>query len=315
MPEKIMTRFIYDQFAKDYLEEFLSPYGQVVVPKRVASEVQEIDLYFIPTEETSTNFKPLGLLGELASPPGPSIFEPFRNPVTPTEICDCLFKVLAVRRELLRQSRRQNALEQKQILPKLWILTPTASSKILAGFNAFPKPNGMPGLHFLGESLASAIIVLHQLPQIPETLWLRLLGRSGVQQRALDELEALPINHPLRASANRLLINLQKNLAARQDLERTDTELIMRLAPLYQQDQEQAIQQGIQTGIQQGIQTGIQQGERLVIENLLRTRFGTLDPEILSTIDPLLALTPEEFTPLLLQLSREELVARFAQDS
>jgi hypothetical protein len=134
-----------------------------------------------------------------------------------------------------------------------------------------------------------------------------LLGRSRVQQPALDELAALPINHPLRASANRLLINLQKNLAARQDLERTDTELIMRLAPLYQQDQEQAIQQGIQTGIQQG--------ERLVIENLLRTRFGAIDPELLSTIDPMLALTPEVFTPLLLQLSREELVARFAQES
>jgi len=74
------------------LEEFLSPYGQVVVPKRVASEVKEIDLYLIPTSENSANFKSLGLLGELASPPGSSIFEPFRNPVTPTDICDCLFK-------------------------------------------------------------------------------------------------------------------------------------------------------------------------------------------------------------------------------
>ncbi len=68
----------------------------------------------------------------------------------------------------------------------------------------------------------------------------------------------------------------------------------------------------IQQGIQQGIQTGIQQGERLVIENLLRARFGGLDPELLSTIDPMLALTPEVFTPLL-QLSREELVARFVR--
>lgn len=74
------------------MEEFLSPYGQVVVPKRVASEVKEIDLYLIPTSENSANFKSLGLLGELASPPGSSIFEPFRNPVTPTDICDCLFK-------------------------------------------------------------------------------------------------------------------------------------------------------------------------------------------------------------------------------
>ncbi|MBD2593377.1 hypothetical protein H6G74_03415 [Nostoc spongiaeforme FACHB-130] len=69
----------------------------------------------------------------------------------------------------------------------------------------------------------------------------------------------------------------------------------MRLAPLYQQDREQAIQQG----------------ERLVVENLLKVRFGELDNQLQAIIEPLLALPPEEFTPLLLQLSREELIARF----
>jgi len=28
-----MTRFIHDQFAKDYLEELLSPYGEVKAPQ------------------------------------------------------------------------------------------------------------------------------------------------------------------------------------------------------------------------------------------------------------------------------------------
>lgn len=74
----------------------------------------------------------------------------------------------------------------------------------------------------------------------------------------------------------------------------------MRLAPLYQQDREQAVQQGIE------------QGERLVVENLLKVRFGELDNELQAIISSLLALPPEEFTPLLLQLSREELIARFS---
>ncbi|WP_334823003.1 hypothetical protein [Nostoc sp.] len=73
----------------------------------------------------------------------------------------------------------------------------------------------------------------------------------------------------------------------------------MRLAQLYQQDREQAKQQGIQ------------QGERLVVENLLKVRFGEIDNELQEIIEPLLALPPEEFTPLLLQLSREELINRF----
>ncbi|MBD2725071.1 hypothetical protein H6G96_01710 [Nostoc sp. FACHB-892] len=74
----------------------------------------------------------------------------------------------------------------------------------------------------------------------------------------------------------------------------------MRLAPLYQQDREQAKQQGIQ------------QGERLVVENLLKVRFGEIDNELQAILEPLLTLPPEEFTPLLLQLSREELIDRFS---
>jgi hypothetical protein len=74
----------------------------------------------------------------------------------------------------------------------------------------------------------------------------------------------------------------------------------MRLAPLYQQDREQTKQQGIQ------------QGERLVVENLLKVRFGEIDNELQAIIEPLLTLPPEEFTPLLLQLSREELIDRFS---
>jgi hypothetical protein len=84
----------------------------------------------------------------------------------------------------------------------------------------------------------------------------------------------------------------------------------MRLAPLYQQDREQAMQQGIQQGVQEG--------ERLVVENLLRVRFGSLDAELSSVIDRLLSLPPEELSTILLRLSnlsREELLARFAQQN
>jgi flagellar biosynthesis/type III secretory pathway protein FliH len=159
----------------------------------------------------------------------------------------------------------------------------------------------------MADYLRTAIIVIHQLPRTPETLWLRILGKGTVQKQAIDELAALPVDNPLRTNALKLLYNLQRNLGINQTLEAEDRELIMRLAPLYEQDREQAIREGEQRGIQQGMQ----QGERLVVENLLRVRFGLLDEQLTAVIDPLLTLTPEEFTPLLLQLSREELIARF----
>lgn len=84
----------------------------------------------------------------------------------------------------------------------------------------------------------------------------------------------------------------------------------MRLSPLYQE----RLSQATQSGVEQGMEQGLQQGERLVVENLLRVRFGALDEELSAIIEPVLALPPEEFMPLLLQLSREELVARFGDD-
>lgn len=288
-----MTRFIHDQFAKDYLEQLLTPYGEVKAPRRVAGEVREIDVYFIPKSPQSNISETLGLLGELATTP--ALFEPFRNSASASEICDCLLKLLEVRGDLQRQANRNHTHIQESEIPKLWILTPTASEQILSGFGANSKNNALPGLYFMAEYLRTAIIVIHQLPKIPETLWLRIIGRGNVQKQAIDELTALSPNNPLRKAALELLYNLQQNLQLNQPQDEDDRELVMRLAPLYQQDREQAIQEG----------------ERLIVENLLKVRFGELDNELQAIILPLLASPPEEFTPLLLQLSREELIARF----
>ena len=55
-----MTRFIHDQFAKDYLEELLSPFGTVQAPRRVAAEVREIDVWFSPASENQASTETLG---------------------------------------------------------------------------------------------------------------------------------------------------------------------------------------------------------------------------------------------------------------
>jgi hypothetical protein len=39
-----MTRFIHDKFAKDYLEELLTNYGEVKSSEKVSGERKEIDV-------------------------------------------------------------------------------------------------------------------------------------------------------------------------------------------------------------------------------------------------------------------------------
>jgi hypothetical protein len=90
-----------------------------------------------------------------------------------------LFYIIA---EIERKNKRDNVPTQENNLPKLWILSPTVSEAILDGFQAsLDERNWDTGVYFLGKHLKSAIIVIHQLPQTPETLWLRLIGKGGTQ--------------------------------------------------------------------------------------------------------------------------------------
>jgi hypothetical protein len=69
----------------------------------------------------------------------------------------------------------------------------------------------------------------------------------------------------------------------------------MTLSPIYLQKLEEVRQEGRQ------------QNQRTVIENLMLARFGSIDDELSAIVEPLLALAPEQFTSVLIQLSREEL--------
>ncbi|MFM7476385.1 MAG: flagellar assembly protein H [Microcystis aeruginosa] len=302
-----MTRFIHDQFAKDYLEELLSSLGEVKSARVVRGEVREIDVWFSPQILDNNPRELLGLLGKMAI--NPCLFEPFRNPVTATEIRTCLLKLLEVEGEINRRANRQKTNVNDGEIPRLWILTPTASSQLLEGFGAkLDEENWGKGIYFLAPSLRTAITVIHQLPPTEATLWLRILGRGKVQARAIDELESLPEDHPFRVNALELLLNLRTSLTNDQELEQEDRELIMRLSPLYTS----RLQEELDAGRQQGLQQGLQQGERLVVENLLKARFGSLDPDLSVIIDRILLLPVEEFTPLIINLSRTELIAHFS---
>ncbi len=62
------------------------------------------------------------------------------------------------------------------------------------------------------QYLRTGLVVIHQLPKTFLTIELRILGRSRVQQEAIDELEALPPDNQFRLNALLLLSSLRSNL-------------------------------------------------------------------------------------------------------
>jgi hypothetical protein len=309
-----MTRFIHDQFAKQYLTELLTPYGQVETSKDITAEVRQIDLLFIPSPQPGQSLEKLGLLGRMAT--NYAIFEPFRNPVSRSEIRSCIGKLFDVHADLERQAKRNETRINETELAQLWIFTPTASVDILESFNGtLDETNWGKGIYFLSTGLKTVVVAIHQLPSTPETLFLRVLGRGKVQRQAVEELEALANNSPFLGDIIELVHNLIAVLSARQrqehDIDQDDQELIMKLSQMYQQQLEEIKKQERQEGEKLGLDRGIERERRAMIESILQVRFGEVDSQLATIINPLIAMNREEFTPLLLQLSREELLARF----
>jgi len=311
-----MTRFIHDQFAKQYLTELLTPYGEVETSKDITAEVRQIDVLFIPSPQATQSLETLGLLGRMAT--NYAMFEPFRNAVSKSEIRSCMGKLFDIHADLEREAKRNDTRINETELPSLWIFTPTASVEILESFNTtIDEENWGKGIYFLGVALKTVIIAIHQLPSTPETLFLRILGKGKVQRLAVEELEALANNSPLLSEIIKLVHDLIAVLSARQrkeqDIDKDDQELIMKLSEMYQQQLEEIKKQQPQEGRQEGLNRGVETERRAMIESILQVRFGEVDVELTKIINPLIAMNREEFTPLLLQLSREELLARFAQ--
>ncbi len=82
----------------------------------------------------------------------------------------------------------------------------------------------------------------------------------------------------------------------------------MNLSKIYQDWRDNTLQEGRKEGRKEG-----RLEERSVfVKNLLLFRFGTIDDALSQIIKPLLQLPPQDSSRLLLQSSREELLAKLS---
>jgi Domain of unknown function (DUF4351) len=293
-----MTQFPHDEFAKNFLDSLLSPLGTVEVSQQISSEVRYADVYFTP-QPNAVKTDDLGLLAKLAA--SAVVFEPFRNSVKIPQIRACMSKVFDLHQALGKEAKKEKQPEvAEDSLPMLWILTPTLSAPILEGFGAkLDLENWGEGVYLMPAHLKTGIIVIHQLPKTPETLWLRILGKGRVQAQAIQEVAALPVEHPQRDNVLDLLGNLKVILEARLTIEPEEQDLIMQLSPLYLEKIQAAEDVGRRAGLVEG---EVKEGQILILRQLNR-RVGHVPIELEAQVKALPLLELEELGEALLDFT------------
>jgi hypothetical protein len=292
-----MNRQKHDQFSKQCLAELLEPEGEIHINYEIQGVSRYVDIYFTPT---TTARNDLGLLTQLTL--GPCLLEPFRNQPTKMEVRQCMLKLFALQSELKRQAKRKKSSVPESALPRLWILSTSASELWLNFFEAKTDVRHWgEGICFLPKWTKTAIIVIDRLPTTPNTLWLRVLGKGQTQRDAIDEITALPRKDALRERLLELLFIWHIDIETKVKLTKDDKELLMNLTPAHQKYKDEILRQGLK------------KGQQVFVKNWLRAKFGKLDRALSKVVDPLVQLSPEESSRLLMRLSREELLAKFAK--
>lgn len=284
-----MTQVPFDQLSKQYLEEFLAPLGMVQRNLEVLGESKFVDIWFVPTTPLGSRGQDLGLLGRIIQTP--CLLEPFRNAPSRTEVRTCILKLIWIQEDQ-RRKEKQRALSLQEIdLPQLWILAAIATNPVIQDFGAEERPEWGSGVYFLPAAFKTAIIAISKLPETPETLWLRVLGRGATQQKAVTEVLALPDTHPRRAGILRLLASWKVSIEVKEILDAQEQEELMALSQVFL-DWEQKT-----------INTAQKQATESLVLRLLNRRLGEVSPDLRLQVQKLSLTQVEALGEALLDFS------------
>lgn len=294
-----MTTQPFDQFNKRLFQELLSPFGQVTPNFAVPGEERAVDVLFVPNSDVVLETAELGCLAIMLDKT--ALLEPFRSQLRNTDVSNCLLKLLLVHADRQRQAEREAQTLSTDDLPRLWILAAAVSNRLITEFQGQLDETLGDGFYLLAPGLRTTIVAIEELSNTPDTLWLRLLGRGRTQEEAIRELLLLPESDPKRSSALSLLVSWRISMEVMDQVDSEERRILMALSQAYQEWEQQTRRQGLQ------------QERQAAIASFMRLRFGTLDSELQSIIPALINLPAEEYTQLLWQLSREELLQRFSE--
>ncbi|MBW4509121.1 MAG: hypothetical protein KME64_21760 [Scytonematopsis contorta HA4267-MV1] len=204
-----MAQYKHDRFFKFYIQSLYKTKGDTLQNIQVRNDEDlEIDLMFTGVRENAGwQQENLGLFDILMQEHPTIIIEHYSSYLEDTDILKSITRknlywerkqkelVENAKSELeLTSSQRLSKEAKKQIEnqnPFTWILTVNCSEKLLALCGAQPATELGTGVYRLSQIFRMGIVIIEQLVDSPETMWLKMLGGKHSAQTAFESIKQL----------------------------------------------------------------------------------------------------------------------------
>ncbi|MBF2064343.1 MAG: hypothetical protein IGS39_07965, partial [Calothrix sp. C42_A2020_038] len=203
-----MPQYKHDRFFKFYIQSLYKTKGDTLQNIQVHNDEDlEIDLIFIRRENPGWQQEKLGLFDRLMQEHPTIIIEHYSSYLEETDINKSITRKnlywTQKQKELVEKSKTKQELtasgrlskQAKQQIenqnPFTWILTVNCSEKLLNLCNAQPALELGSGVYRLPQILRMGIVIIEQLVDSSDTIWLKMLGNKESAKIAFESIKQL----------------------------------------------------------------------------------------------------------------------------
>jgi hypothetical protein len=204
-----MAQYKHDRFFKFYIKSLYRSKGDTIKNVQIHNDEDlEIDLMFISDlAKQAWQQQDFGLFDRLMQTHPTVIIEHYSNYLEGVDVDDCITRKNLYwkyeRKELIKVAKSAQNLSNSEQLPKpdmarielnnpfTWVLTVNCGKQILKDCAAQEHPHFARGVYLLPNQLRMGIVIIEQLADLPEHLWLKMLGNRESARKAFRAIDQL----------------------------------------------------------------------------------------------------------------------------
>jgi hypothetical protein len=207
--DRAMAQYKHDRFFKFYIKSLYRSKGDTIKNVQIHNDEDlEIDLMFVgDLAKQGWKEQDFGLFDRLMQTHPTMIIEHYSGYLEGVDVDDCITRKNLYwryqRKELIKTAKSEQNLTSSEQLPKsdiakidlnnpfTWVLTVNCGKQILEDCAAQAHPKFTRGVYLLPNQWRMGIVIIEQLAEKPEHLWLKMLGSRESARKAFRGIDQL----------------------------------------------------------------------------------------------------------------------------